>query len=469
MSATIAFALDAMPLTRDLHLPVDYSARFIAEGVLAPLFASGSAVNSAVEASPREGGARWQVRLDEGLRWSDGAPLRAVDAVRGIAHALKRGSNAATTFLDHSGKAAPVVAIDERTVEYRFRRPITFAPELMSIPDFAPRRRTEGKGLSGGVALGPFAVERWQDREIVLRRNPHWEQVDPCPDELRFTCIAEPEEAVRSYLSGAIDMTATTGFGVKQAAEFAEHPHGVRRPIAVHGSLDFGRRAQGFLHAPQARRALAGLIDRAALSSATQALTRPWLPSTGVWESVSPADRDALRRAAKDGLDIAYSAFAPNAEAVTELASQLGASLGVAVTTTELTFAQYVRASADRDFCLLYALTSPVFDHPAGSLSFWRSTGRAARQSAFADERFDELLDLAEVCEDPTEAAQRWRAAEERWWWTVPKIPLVQVCAWFLCSPGLAGARISVDGLLRFERLLDGSTGSGRLHPCAGA
>ncbi|MFB7595387.1 hypothetical protein [Streptomyces sp. NPDC056160] len=147
---------------------------------------------------------------------------------------------------------------------------------------------------------------------------------------------------------------------------------------------------------------------------------------------------------------------------MTELAAQLRAALGVAVTTTELTYAQYVRASADRHFCLLYALTSPVFDHPAGSLSFWRSTGRAARQSAFVDERFDELLDLAEACEDPAEAERRWRAAEERWWWTVPKIPLVQVYAWFLCSPDLVGDRIDADGLLRFERLLDRSPSPGR-------
>ncbi|NLU71710.1 hypothetical protein HCC61_03240 [Streptomyces sp. HNM0575] len=444
-----------MPLIRDLHLPVDYSARFIAEGVLLPLVSAGDAEGGSAEAlTSHEDGRLWRVRLDGRLRWSDGTPLRAKDAVRGIGHALRRGSNTARTFMDHSGGAPPAAEVGPLTVEYRFSRPVAFARQLFSTPDFAPLH-PDRKGVLGNPALGPYCVRRWEKERIALVRNPHWKREESGPEKLDFVLVRRAEDAITRYLSGELDMTATTGFGVPEVARCTGRKDAVGRPISVFASLDFGGRAPGFVGRPGLRRALSRLIDRAALERCTHGLLLPWSPGAHERHGTPVAGHSALRRATHHGLEIAYSDFAPNAEAAEELARQLRDALCVPVDAVRLSYDTYVRASADRDFCLLYSLTSPFFDHPAGTLSFWRSTGRAARQNAFADAEFDRLLDLAEGCAYPEQAAERWRDAEARWWWTVPKIPLAQVRAQYLRSPRLGGPPLSGSGLLRFERLLE--------------
>ncbi|MCH6161599.1 ABC transporter substrate-binding protein [Streptomyces marispadix] len=472
MGTSVTFALDAMPLIRDLHLPVDYSARFVAEGVLLPLLpsdetpapaAQGPApaqdthdaqvpVRCAESVTSYDGGRRWRVRLDGRLRWSDGAPLRAEDAVRGAEHALRRGSNTAVTFLDHSGSRPPAVEVGTRTVEYRFGRPVAFARQLFSTPDFAPLRQGRTAVL-GNPSLGPYCVSRWERERITLARNPYWKGLRQGPGAIDFVLVREAGDAVDRYLAGELDMTATTGFGVREVARCAGRGDMAGGPIPVYASLDFGRRAGGFAGRPALRRALSALLDRTALEGGTNGLLLPWAPPAHERHDASGVTLASLRQAVRGGLEIAYSDFAPNAEAAEVLAARLRDALAVPVETVELSYDAYVRASSDRDFSLLYSLTSPFFDHPAGSLSFWRSSGRAARQNAFADAEFDRLLDLAEGCEDPSRADELWRQAEARWWWTVPKIPLAQVQARFLRSPRLAGPPLSPAGLLRFERL----------------
>jgi ABC-type oligopeptide transport system substrate-binding subunit len=116
-------------------------------------------------------------------------------------------------------------------------------------------------------------------------------------------------------------------------------------------------------------------------------------------------------------------------------------ALGVEVVTRRLSFAEYVRASASRDFCLLYSLTTPAFSHPAGSFSDWRSTGRAARRSGLADPVLDAALDAAESCPQPEEASDRWCTL-------LPKIPLIRVRAWYLRGGCLSGLAVSRAGLM---------------------
>ncbi|MEU4799670.1 ABC transporter substrate-binding protein [Streptomyces sp. NPDC023327] len=459
---TARISLDAMPLHRDVRLPVDYSGRLIAESVLRRLFTEDDvpAQGCAVGAEMLDDGRRWRIALDSDLRWSDGNPLRAEDVVEAADHALTSRSNSAALFLGDTaaGNDVPVRALRADTVEFRFGRPVAFAPALLSLPAFAPLRR--GPDGVGAPALGDYTVADWDTDAVVLDRRPELRHADAL-DSVRFEHVPLAAEAVRLFRSGELDATSPTGFGVAEVTELTAHPGAVRQPVDIFGSLDLGRRApRPWLRSAAARRGVSAVLDRARLETVTAGLAEPWrwpsiealgegAPDAIPSEEGAQPEEGAQRPAGEAGpIEIAYSAFDPNAEIAEEVAAQLRAALGAEVVTRQLSFDAYVKASVTRDFCLLYSLTTPAFSHPAGSLSDWRSTGRAARRSGLADPVLDAALDAAESCPEPGEAARLWARASDRWCALLPKIPLVRVRAWYLRGRRLSGLTVSRAGLM---------------------
>ncbi|MEU4820359.1 ABC transporter substrate-binding protein [Actinomadura sp. NPDC023710] len=457
---TAKISLDAMPLHRDLRLPVDYSGRVIAELVLCRLFVEKDAPNQgcAVEAEMFDDGRRWRIVLDTDRRWSDGHPLCAQDVVDAATHALVGRSNSAALFLSdsdaHLRDSPPARAVSDDTVEFCFDRPVAFAPALLSLPAFAPLRRSADGDYA--PVLGGYTVARWDTDVVALERRS-----EPLPtdalDMVRFEHVPLAAEAVRRFRAGELDATSPTGLGVAEVAELHTHPGAVREPVDIFGSLDFGRRApRSWLTSAAARRAVSAVFDRARLETVTAGLAESWRWPTsdvlGAGAPSGPLTDDGDQRCAVEGivgpLDIAYSVFDPNAEIAEEVAAQLRGGFGVEIITRRLSFDEYVRASATRDFCLLYSLTTPAFSHPAGSLSDWRSTGRTARRSGLADPVLDAALDAAEACPDPGEAWCLWARASERWCTLLPKIPLIRVRAWYVRGGCLSGLTLSRAGLM---------------------
>jgi ABC-type transport system substrate-binding protein len=451
-------SLDAMPLHRDTHLPVDYSGRLIAEAVLCRLFTE-DGPGCATEAECLDDGRRWSVRLDPARRWSDGRILNAQDVAAAVPHALNHHSQGAAIFLSaEDGGGPPVRVADGDSVEFRFDRPVGFAPAFLSLPAFAPRRTgTDGAGRA--VSLGGHLVSRWDTDRVELARNP-WADLPPgSPDEVHYVHLPRAADAVRGFLAGELDATSPTGLGVAEVAALRGHAVAVSTPIGILGTLDLGRRApRAWLASADARRCVSAVLDRARLESVAAGLAEPWR-----WPGAEPLGAGAPHGAADDAataaqaargvdgpLDIAYSAFDPNAEIAAELANQLGRTLGVEVNTTRLSFAQYVHAVGSHDHCMLYSLTTPAFAHPAGSLSDWRSTGRAARRGGLADPVLDRALDAAEGCLDPAAASALWVRVADRWCELMPRIPLVRIRAFYLRGGRLPGLSVNRAGLMSF-------------------
>lgn len=449
-----------MPLLRDVHLPIDYSARLVGENTLRRLFVEEDAGmrGCAAEAECLDDGRRWRITLDDRRIWSDGRPLSAQDAVDALDQAVRGRSNSAALFLSSDPvDGPPIRVVDPATVEYRFDRPVAFAPALLSLPAFAPRRAGAGSP-EDEPALGDYKVSDWTPDHITLSCNDFAEPPPGAPDAVRFLHVPTAAETLARYGAGDLDATSPTGFGLAEIAALQGVADAVSTPIDVFGSLDFGRRAPaGWLSSAAARRSLSGLIDRRELEARAAGLVLPWLwpgadaLGTGAFRGpVDDRDLDVLRQGLHGRLDIAYSAFDPNAEIAEELARQIGQALGVDVSTRRLSFKEYIRATATRDYCMLYSLTAPAFAHPAGSLSDWRSTGRAAVRSGIADPVFDVRLEAAERCLDPAGAELLWERVADRWCELLPKIPLIRVQAWYLRRQHLRTLNVTVSGLMFF-------------------
>jgi hypothetical protein len=478
MTSRLTVALDAMPLGNDYRWPADYSAQIVAQALLRPLFAvadnadnadddgNGVRPGAARAATAFDDGRRWRVHLDDTLRWSDGRPLTAHDCVAAADGVLRRPRTSAGRWLRDGAVHPAVRAVDEHTVEYRFARPIGFAPALLTLPQFAPARpRTPA------ATLGSHRLESRSERHLLLRRTPATRGRGA--DTILFRCIDTMSEALAAYAADEIDITPTTSMSPTELDALSGHPDLVSRDIDIFGSLEFGALAGGLSAGPSGgpsvpavhRRCVAALIDRERLVHRLGGLARPWSspldawerpPAESQWGRPSAAEMSALAAALPAHLTIAYARFAPNDEVVGEICAQLGDALGRPCTPVPLSFDDYVRAIISGQHALLYTLTTADFPHPAALLSPWHSAGGAAARAGHADPVLDALIEAAEAADgdgdgrDGGAAGPLWRAAADRWRELPPRVPLLRVRSHFLRKPQLDWLRVNRSGLLDF-------------------
>ncbi|HEY8207375.1 MAG TPA: ABC transporter substrate-binding protein [Myxococcaceae bacterium] len=174
-----------------------------ADEVLRPHLAA--AIPSMTDESVRllpDGGMLVRWRLRPGLRWSDGAPLTALD----LAYSL-----GLVTDPDRLG----VTAVDERTLEIRYGRRL--AEALTDFPLYpehsarevhadggmeAIRQRNQTNPLPGD---GPYRVASFKPgEELVLERNPGFAGIPPPIARIRARVIPT-ERLAEAFRSGEVD------------------------------------------------------------------------------------------------------------------------------------------------------------------------------------------------------------------------------------------------------------------------
>jgi ABC-type oligopeptide transport system substrate-binding subunit len=443
-------ALDAMPLTDDPRWPADYNARQLAAALLLPLFDEPATIGGPAQPAAATATAafddfrRWRLAIDNDRRWSDDVALHADHVATAVREVMARAGTAAGGYLACRGQAGrlqpQVTVLDAGTLEITLDRPIGYLPHLLTMPQFAPVRSQPE------VSLGAFRLLSRTDTAIELRRRTDARL--ELPDRLRFVHLATWNEAVRRYQVGEVDVTPLTSCGVGELELLQGRPDLFTQPIEVFGSLEFGNRTAAL--SPELRRALASTIDSDRLTAPLAGLVTGWPPHPPA--AASARELADLRRALRDGVDIAYADFAPNDVVVEGVAAQLAETLGVPVTTRALSFPSYVRTVIRRDHELLYTLTCSDFAHPAARWSPWHSAASAARHAQLADPVLDRLIAAAEAVTGPAETTA-WAAVERRWTELMPRIPLVQVQANYLRAPRLTAPRLTPAGLLRIQEL----------------
>lgn len=128
----------------------------------------------------------WRFRLRQGVRFQDGAPFTADDAVFSIERAMSRSSQRANQLRGIAG----VRKLDAATIEITTSAPDAVLPEklwlvaMLSRPwaekhrvlqpqDYNARQETYAVRHANGT--GPFVLERYEaDARTVLKANPDW-------------------------------------------------------------------------------------------------------------------------------------------------------------------------------------------------------------------------------------------------------------------------------------------------------
>lgn len=171
--------------------------------------------------------------LRKGIKWSDGAPLKAQDFVEGWKRLLSPATGAPYAYLLFDIMGAEdfnrrkiqdfgqvgVSAKDDRTLVVQLLRPVAYFPYLTAFwPLFPVRKdlieRDGTQWLKPGklVTLGPFVLDSYQmQTKIVMKANPHYWRKAGNVSEAVAMVIKDSATALNVFKSGSIQMMQDFG------------------------------------------------------------------------------------------------------------------------------------------------------------------------------------------------------------------------------------------------------------------
>ncbi len=177
---------------------------------------------------PEEQGLLYRFPIRSGVRFSDGRPVRAVDAAASLRRLFRIGSPTSATFYGaiqgaEACVAAPAtcelkgVQTDGETVVIRLSRPdpeflVKLAlPHASILPENAPERDA---GITPLPGTGPYRILSYDPGDrLRLVRNPHYRewsrdaQPDGYPDAIDYEFGLEDEAEITAIQNGQADWT----------------------------------------------------------------------------------------------------------------------------------------------------------------------------------------------------------------------------------------------------------------------
>jgi peptide/nickel transport system substrate-binding protein len=233
---------------------------------------------------------RFEVRLREGLRFSDGSPLDAEDVVatfRGIVDPKLR-SRYAHTYR----RIAEMRVSDPRTILFILHEPhATFLTDL-EIPivrgeDAFRRVATPEDPLP--IGAGPYRLVKRDPGVLELRANPHWHRGTPKHPSLRLVVIRDDNTRALRMLAGQGDL-AISSIPPLLLPMFEDDPRFETRSVPGISTMYLGfQTTSPKLDDVRVRRAIGHAIDRELLVRAKYdgfaRVTDSWIPH-GHWADV---------------------------------------------------------------------------------------------------------------------------------------------------------------------------------------
>jgi peptide/nickel transport system substrate-binding protein len=233
---------------------------------------------------------RFEVRLRDGLRFSDGSPLDARDVVatfEGVVDPSLR-SRYAHTYRRIAEMRVP----DPRTIVFILREPhATFLTdlELPIVRSEDAFRRVATPDSPFPIGAGPFRLVKREPGVLELTANPHWHRGTPKYPSLRFVVIRDDNTRALRMLAGQGDL-AIASIPPLLLPLFRDDPRFETRRVAGISTMYLGfHTASSKLDDVRVRRAIGYAIDRDLLVRAKYdglaRVTDSWIPQ-GHWAHV---------------------------------------------------------------------------------------------------------------------------------------------------------------------------------------
>jgi oligopeptide transport system substrate-binding protein len=363
-----------------------------------------------------EDGRRYEFRLRQDARWSDGTPVTADDFAWSWRRLLDPAHGAEYAYLLHGVRRAE--ALDERRFAVELAAPIPYFLELTSFyPTFpVPRALVEAHPddwfLPGRiVGNGAFVLEAWRvgDRIRLARSETYWNRAEVALASVDALPVENPVTALNLYLSGALDwLPRTPGDLAETLRERPDH-YGAPALVVYYYRVNVTRPP---LDDPRVRHALALAIDRETLVRDVLRLGQlpalhvvpPGIPGYEPPPSAlgfDPERAKALLAEAgyPDGrgfpeIGILYNTLEDHRKIAELVADQLRRTLGIRVKPYNQEWQSYLATTQAGDYHLSRAGWIGDYVDPNTFLDLWVTNG-GNNQTGWGDPLYDRLIRAA--------------------------------------------------------------------------
>jgi oligopeptide transport system substrate-binding protein len=442
------------------------------------------------------------VRLNEGLKWSDGDDLRAEDYVAGVVRTCNplastgvggfsnlvgcedmAFADPASADLSALQAAIGVRAVDELTIEFTLRQAqpsfpaaaltIGATPVPVHLPRFAEATPEEpgewGESPADLVYNGPYVLVSLNDQGASLEPNREWSgETRPSLDRLNVRFFGETDVALEAYRTDevqAVQLSLLAGpeqIGTARgefSAEYGQHTGPATR--ALHMNL-----ANQTLSNLDVRLALARAIDRELLNEvvygATNIATTSWIPlpisglAEGFYDDVVGFDPEAARRhleaagyANGDGFPVLRFLVGPSPEfsALAEfLVGQFKEVLNIEIDVEEVEADVLFQRLPSGQFDMYLFGWVGAYGDPEEWLLGLFNTGGSTNWDNCSDPEVDALIEQAEFDTDDERRRESYLEAERL---VIERVcgvsPFAHLAFRYLLKPNLTGFVESVS------------------------
>jgi oligopeptide transport system substrate-binding protein len=437
-------------------------------------------------------GLTWTFRLKPST-WSDGRPVTANDfvfAYRRILEPATASGYAYLLYLIRNGqavneaKAAPetlgVRALDDLTLELRLEHPAPYLPALLKHQSFFPVPAHTVKAHGDAwtrpenfVGNGAFRLVDWKlgDHIRVVKNPAFYDPASVCVDQIDYFPTPDSVMAERRVARGELDLN--TNFQSSRVQRLRDTLPGYVRAYPALATSYIALNTEGVpaFRDIRVRRALSMAVDRdfitGKLMRAGQKPAYSFVPPAtaghGQGVRLRWADMPLEKRQAEARRLLAEAGYGPGNPLSIEikvgnspdnlLLSQAVAAdwtaLGLKVSTVQnegqIAFAAY----RQKDFQVGMMSWYADFNDPLTFLGLFRSDTGQQNYSAYANPRYDALLDRADLEPDAQKRGRILAEAEQLLLDEEGILPVFQVVSRALVSPRITGWTDNVENFHR--------------------
>jgi peptide/nickel transport system substrate-binding protein len=374
-------------------------------------------------------GRTWQLKLRDGLKFSDGTPFDAQAVQFNWARLKDPSLGSSKQFANFIDTMTP----SGQTLNFTLTRPIpkfenAIAEDLNWVALPSALQGDPAAFNTKPIGAGPFVLESWtRGGQMVLKRNPtYYDAPRPYLDQLVLTSNGDENQRLAALQSGAVDAAAFTSAAMLGSAE----KQGFRVTTAdLGGGVAFGLNTRvAPFNDVRARQAVVHGVDRNAVNAAAyrgEAQVPDTLYSTGSpynGDTHLPAFDKALAQQlfdelAAEGKPVQFTITAyqssENRRVAEAIQAQLRQYRNVTVEIEVLDFPAATGKIVQRTFQM--AVTSVVIGNDPGPIMFRSlTTGSPGNVVGISDQQLDTALEAAMSSSDDNARAQAYQTAARR-------------------------------------------------------
>mgnify|MGYP000029318114 CR=1 FL=1 len=425
----------------------------------------------------KENGKVWVFHLRKDLKFADGTPCTAQNVVWSIKRVMKIKGDPSWLVTDF---VEDVVAIDNYTVKFILKKPVSYFLALLATPPYFPvspkykPNEVDSDQTAGGV--GPYKIVKWvRDEVLVLRANPYYFGPKPKVEEIVIKFYKDATTLRMAIETGEIDIAWRTlrpidieSLKKNPNLNVIEVPGAYIRYIIINVKMSPTNNKL-------VRQAIAAAIDRKEICEKVFMNTTVPLYSLvpiGMWshEDVFKKYGDGNIELAKKLLkEAGYSEtnklklelwYTPTHYGDTEkdlaalIKEQLERTGMIEVTIKSAEWSTYLDYTRKGALMLsLYGWYPDYIDPDDYLTPFLRTDSNAWTGSGYSNPEVDKLLDEAAVLTDQSERAKLYKKVQGIMADEVPIIPLFQGKLYIVTKKGIKGVVLDPTMLFRYYLL----------------